>query len=107
MGITRVTIKPGDEMPEELKQEVREAAKRPIVYDEDSPCFTYEELLEMVEKTKERKRQEKKEVVALRVRPATLERAKSVGKGYTGFMSRLLDLAIMDPEMVQKALDSM
>jgi hypothetical protein len=61
----------------------------------------------MVEKTKERKRQEKKEVVALCVRPATLERAKSVGKGYTGFMSRLLDLAIMDPEMVQKALDSM
>ena len=107
MGITRVTIKPGDEMPEELKQEVRQAAKRPIVYDEDSPYFTYEELVEMVEKTKERKRQEKKEVVALRVRPATLERAKSVGKGYTGFMSRLLDLAIMDPEMVQKALDSM
>ena len=107
MGITRVIVKPGDTLSEEGKKRIEEAAKRPIVYDEDSPYFTYEELVEMVEKTKERKRQEKKEVVALRVRPATLERAKSVGKGYTGFMSRLLDLAIMDPEMVQKALDSM
>lgn len=105
MGITRVTIKPGDEMPEELKREVEEAAKKPIVYDEDCPEYSYEELVAMAEKAKEKRAREKKIPVALRMTPETLRRAKTVGKGYTGFLSRLLDLAIMDKEMVQKALE--
>ncbi|MBQ6623656.1 MAG: hypothetical protein IJH57_03455 [Mogibacterium sp.] len=105
MGITRVTIKPGEEMPEELKREVEEAAKKPIVYDEDCPEYSYEELVAMAEKAKEKRAREKKIPVALRMTPETLRRAKTVGKGYTGFLSRLLDLAIMDKEMVQKALE--
>ena len=105
MGITRVTIKPGDEMPEELKKEVREAAKRPIVYDEDCPQYSYDELVAMAEKAREMRAKEKKVPVALRMTPDTLRRAKVTGKGYTGFLSRLLDLAIRDPEMVKKALE--
>ena len=34
----------------------------------------------------------------------TLEKAKATGKGYTGFLSRLLDNAINDPQMVRKSL---
>ena len=59
----------------------------------------------MAEEAKKKREQEKKPVVALRVSPATLELAKATGKGYTGFMSRLLDLAINDADMVRKALE--
>jgi len=31
-------------------------------------------------------------------------KAKATGKGYTGFLSRLLDNAINDPQMVSKSL---
>jgi len=33
-----------------------------------------------------------------------LEKAKATGKGYTGFLSRLLDNAIDDPQMVAKSM---
>ena len=105
MSTTRVTIKASDQPPKEVIEEVREAAKRPIVFDEDSPCFTKEQLREMAEKAKAKRASEKKQVVAIRISPATLDRAKAIGKGYTGFMSRLLDLAINDAEMVKKALE--
>lgn len=105
MGTTRVILKPGTELTSEQKKRIEEASKRPIVYDEDSPQFTFEELQEMAKKAKEKKAQMKKPVVALRVSPETLARAKATGKGYTGFMSRLLDLAMADPTMVKKALE--
>lgn len=105
MGTTRVILKPGDKLSEEGKKRIEEATKRPIVYDEDCPEYSYEELVAMAKKAKEKRAQEKKIPVALRMTPETLRRAKTVGKGYTGFLSRLLDLAIMDKEMVQKALE--
>lgn len=104
MSTTKVIINNGDKPPQELVDEIKAASERPIVFDEESPCFSTEELREMAEKAKARKAEKKKPVVALRVSPATLELAKATGKGYTGFMSRLLDLAINDPEMVKKAL---
>ena len=51
-----------------------------------------------------RRSQNIKPVVAIRITPATLEKAKATGKGYTGFLSRLLDNAINDPQLVAKSL---
>ena len=51
-----------------------------------------------------RRSQKVKPVVALRVSPETLEKAKATGKGYTGFLSRLLDNAINDPQIVAKSM---
>lgn len=104
MSTTKVVINKGDRPSKEIIEEVKAAAKRPIIFDEESPAFSKEELREMAEKAKSRKAEKKKTVVALRISPSTLELAKATGKGYTGFMSRLLDLAIRDPEMVKKAL---
>lgn len=105
MSTTRVIINKGDLPSEEALKEVREAAKRPICFDDESPSFTKEQLRKMAEEAKRKRDQGKKAVVALRVSPATLELAKATGKGYTGFMSRLLDLAINDEDMVRKALE--
>ena len=104
MSTTKVIIKPGDKPSREAIEEVRAAIERPITFDDDSPHFTKDQMREMAEKARTRRVVEKKPVVALRISPYTLELARATGKGYTGFLSRLLDLAINDAEMVQKAL---
>ena len=105
MSTTKVVIRPGDKPSQEMLDEINQAAERETVFDDESPCFTKEELRVMAEKAKEIKENKKKTVIALRVSPDTLEMAKATGKGYTGFMSRLLDLAINDAEMVKKAIE--
>lgn len=51
-----------------------------------------------------KERRARKSILALRVSPKTLETAKKFGRGYTGVLSRLLDEAIQDPELVKKCL---
>ena len=63
-----------------------------------------EQYAEMAEIARNRRKNNVKVVVALRVTPATLDKAKATGKGYTGFLSRLLDNAINDPQLVSKSL---
>ena len=53
----------------------------------------------------QQKREDKKNtVISMRINNKTLEKARSLGRGYTGVLSRLLDLAIDNPEMVKKCL---
>lgn len=54
--------------------------------------------------SQEKRAERRKQVLSLRVSPQTMAKAKALGKGYTGILSRLLDLAIDDPEMVKKCL---
>ena len=105
MSTTKVVIKPGDKISPELLSEINRASDRSIKNDDDSPKFSKDEMRLMAERAKRKRASEKKPVVALRVSPKTLELAKATGKGYTGFMSRLLDLAINDLDMVNKALE--
>ena len=69
--------------------------------DADAPELTAEQYAEMAAAARARR---VKPVVALRISQDTLEKAKATGKGYTGFLSRLLDNAINDPQMVSKSL---
>ena len=85
-------------------QEIELAASRPVQPDEDAPELTLEQYAEMAVLARSRRSQRVKPVVALRISPETLEKAKATGKGYTGFLSRLLDNAINDPQMVSKSL---
>ena len=107
MGTTRITVKPGEpiELTDKQREELRLAKEKAIVPDEDCPAYSYEELVRMVEAAKKKREEEKKQVVALRLKPSTLKKARVTGKGYTGFLSRLLDLAIEDPKLVEQALN--
>ena len=46
----------------------------------------------------------KKEVVTLRLPVSVIDKAKAVGKGYTGFLSRLVENAINDKDIVSRSL---
>ena len=82
--------------------EIQTATNRTITFDEDSPELSYEEMLQMIKTSKPTNR--KKAVVTLRVSASTLDKAKAVGKGYTSFLSRLVDNAINDKDLVSRSL---
>ena len=98
------TIRNGQKPTELQVREIEEASKRQILYDEDSPELTTEQYAEMAAVARQKREELKKPVVSLRISPVTLEKAQATGKGYTGFLSRLLDNAINDPNMVAKSL---
>lgn len=102
--IVRKTIKIGEVPSRKQIEEIEAAEKMPIMYDEDSPEFTYEEILEMVKATEEKRNGRKKEAVTIRVSADTLKKAKATGKGYTSFLSRLLENAINNKDMVARSL---
>lgn len=104
-NIVRRVIRVGQQPTEAQVQEIEQAASMPVVPDEDAPELTLEQYAEMAAIAKQRRSRRVKSVIALRISPETLEKAKATGKGYTGFLSRLLDNAIKDPQMVEKSLN--
>ncbi|MBR6029704.1 MAG: BrnA antitoxin family protein [Clostridia bacterium] len=102
--IVRTVILPGQQPTPEQIREIEAASMRPVTPDEDAPELTLEQYAEMAQIARSRRRERVKPVVALRISPDTLEKAKATGKGYTGFLSRLLDNAINDPQLVAKSM---
>lgn len=72
--------------------------------DGEAPAFTMKEYTEMAEYARRRRAEKVKPVLSLRISQDTLAIAKATGKGYTGFLSRLLDNAIKDPQLVARSL---
>lgn len=104
MASTRVKIHAGQQPTKEQIKEIKQASEMPVKPDEDAPELTLEQYAQMAEIARKKRTSQPKPVVALRISPDTLEKAKATGKGYTGFLSRLLDNAINDPGIVSKSL---
>ncbi|MBQ9017383.1 BrnA antitoxin family protein [Candidatus Saccharibacteria bacterium] len=102
--IVRTTIYPGQKLTKRQIRRLDALKDRPIVFDEDAPEYTYEELEEMRLAAIKKRAEQRKEVVAIRISPSTLKKAKAMGKGYTGFLSRLIDNAINDKDLVARSL---
>ena len=86
----------GDEM-----QDLAAAEQMQPVFDADSPEMTADMLLQFKRMNQEERN---KQTVSLRLSPKTLKIAKSYGKGYTSFLSRLLDEAIQNEELIRKCI---
>ena len=102
--MVRTMIRAGQKPTEEQIKEIEAAMANPVKPDEDAPELTLEQYAEMAAIARSRRSRQVKPVVALRISISTLEKAKATGKGYTGFLSRLLDNAIDDPQMVAKSM---
>ena len=85
---------------EELR-EIEAAEKKELVFDGDSPLMMKEQLMQFKRVNRENRT---KPTVSLRISPATLKKAKQYGKGYTGLLSRLLDAAIEDDDLVRRCI---
>ncbi|MBR2766317.1 MAG: BrnA antitoxin family protein [Blautia sp.] len=102
--IIRTTIYAGQQPTDAMVKEIEMAAERTPTPDEDAPELSIEQYAEMAEIARNRRAKRVKPVLSLRISQDTLEKAKATGKGYTDFLSRLLDNAINDPELVAKSL---
>jgi len=104
MAIHKMTVNVGQKPTKEQKKRIREAMNRPIVYDDDAPELTEEQYKAFAVVAEEQRKARKKELVSIRLSHETLEKAKMLGRGYTGVLSRLLTMALDNPDMVRKCL---
>jgi len=99
--MTKTTkLKPGAKPTKEQLKRIEKAAKMPVVSDNDSPVYTFEQLSYLFS---ESKRLNKKQTVGIRLNQKTVEQYKNMGKGYTGIMAAVLDYAINQPKILKAA----
>lgn len=80
------------------------AAQLPIPEDSDIPELTDEQLAQFHRVSDERVKERRKGTVTLRLSPQAIRRARSLGKGYTSVLSRILEAALADPEIIERYL---
>ena len=99
-----VKISKNDLDPQLSEAELRElgaADSQPAVYDEDSPEMTYEMLKEF-KRINHSKRTKK--TASIRLSDKAQRFSEMYGKGYTSFLSRLIDAALDDEAMIKSCL---
>ncbi len=110
MAIKRVRIKVGQKPTAEQWARIRELEapyadlSDDIVYDDESPYYTYEQLLAMKEAADRRREERRRQPVSIRLLPETIKKAKALGRGYTGILARIIETALDDPEFISRCL---
>ena len=102
--IVRKKIDVSAPLTEEQKKMLEDAENTPVSYDEDSPELTEEELMEFKRVSDLNRRERRKQTVTIRLSPQALKKAKSLGKGYTSILSRILEDALKDNELIRRNL---
>ena len=94
-----------DELDTDLTQEelrdLEEAEAKKIVFDEDSPEMTAS-MLRQFKRMKQITRT--KQTASIRLSEKAQRFSVNYGKGYTSFLSRLIDAALDDDVLVKKCL---
>lgn len=91
-------------LTEEQKQMLENLKTRPVQPDEDCPELTVEQLSQLMRASEMRRDERRKQTVTLRLSPQALRTAKSLGKGYTSVLSRILESALTDTELIKHYL---
>lgn len=102
--IVRKEIDPTQPLTPSQVEMLHNLEARPISPDEDCPELTMEQLA-LFRRISAANREERcKQTVTLRLSPQALRRAKALGKGYTSVLSRILESALEDPDIVRQHL---
>ena len=80
------------------------AAKLGIPADSEYPEFSEEELSQFKRISEQHKSERQKQTVTLRLSPRALTKARSLGKGYTAVLSRILESTLDNSEMLKEFL---
>ncbi|MDE5945922.1 MAG: BrnA antitoxin family protein [Oscillospiraceae bacterium] len=84
---------------------LEDVVNSPVVPDEECPELTDEQIARLAEIARTRRQQtQTKQTVAIRLSPQALTKAKSLGKGYTTILSRILETALADNEIIKQYL---
>ncbi len=91
-----------DKLTDEQIAMLRELEASPAVPDDDCPELTAEQTAKFAEAAaKRRQRSQNRQTVAISLSPQALTKARSLGKGYTGILSRILEAALSDDETIK------
>lgn len=104
MTLIRKTINVKEPLTKEQLLEMDEASHKPIIIDDECPEITEAEFAQFAEIAKKRRDERKKPIVSIHLSPDTLDKAKKLGKGYTGILSRIIDKALDSPEFLRECL---
>lgn len=96
----KVQIYKGQKPTEEQRKEIREAAKRASVYDEDAPELSLEQMKRYRKAAIDKKT---RRAVTLEISEENMDKAHSFGNEYRTVLSRLLELAMNDKDLIRKA----
>jgi uncharacterized protein (DUF4415 family) len=89
--------------PKQLEM-LSKAEKLPVYVDDEYPEFSEIELLQFKRISNERRADRQKQTVTLRLSSQALLKAKSLGKGYTSVLSRILENALDNPDIIKRNL---
>lgn len=89
--------------PEQLKM-LADAAGLPFPKDAEYPEFSEEDLKQFKKISEVRRTERQKQTVTLRLSPQALKKARSLGKGYTSILSRILESALDNPDTIRRYL---
>lgn len=102
--IIRTTLEERGAITQEEIEMLERASRMPIVFDEDSPELTAEDLKGFHRVSEENRQERNKQTVTLRLSPQALRKAKALGKGYTSVLSRILEGALSDNDVIRHYL---
>ncbi len=91
-------------LTDEQKKMLEELKTRPITPDDDCPELTTEQLKQFARVSEKNREERRKQTVTLRLSPQAVRTAKSLGKGYTSVLSRILENALTDTELIKRYL---
>lgn len=91
-------------MTDEQKKMLEELKTRPVTPDDDCPELTAEQLKQFARVSEKNREERRKQTVTLRSSPQAVRTTKSLGKGYTSVLSRILENALTDAELIKHYL---
>ncbi len=91
-------------LSERQKHMLDEMQRQPVVFDEDARELTREEIARFYQVAEQRREERRKQNVTLRLSPGALNTAKSLGKGYTSVLARILEDVLSDRTLIEKYL---
>ena len=102
--IVRKEIDPTQPLTPSQVEMLHNLESRPISPDEDCPELTREQLTQFRRISAANREERCKQTVTLRLSPQALRRAKALGKGYTSVLSRILESALENPDIIRHHL---
>ena len=92
------------ELSEEEEAMLRATDGKEPVPDEDCPVMTEEQYKRFSAMLAEKKAKGKTQIVSIRLHPETVEKAKALGAGYSGVLSRIVEYGLNNPEILEKCI---
>ncbi|MDE6502071.1 MAG: BrnA antitoxin family protein [Ruminococcus sp.] len=91
-------------LTDEQKKILEELKTRPVTLDDECPELTAEQLKQFARVSEKNREERRKQTVTLRLSPQAVRTAKSLGNGYTSVLSRILENALTDAELIKHYL---